>query len=167
MRSNNNLFEECFMQQKYHEINPSKRGFVARSKSKLINNEDHNSYLCCEWETDEEADKISFNSDWEIAVVSDKNNTIVNKEPYMSVYNMSPPTTSQFIAETLPVLVLMIAKFNNPTSHNLVPNPNKIKIAIDKKNHHAVSKSSNMRHTPNLEFFNNEQLAIEKIYSPD
>ena len=55
----------------------------------------------------------------------------------------------------------VITKSNNPTAHELAFNPVEVEILIDEI-HHAVSKSSNMRHTSNLESFNNEQLATEK-----
>ena len=50
-----NLFEEVFMQQKWYEISPVKRGFVSWSKSKLDNNPDFNSTSCSEYHSDEEA----------------------------------------------------------------------------------------------------------------
>ena len=90
-----------------------------------------------------------------------KNNAIPNNVAHMEVANVSSHTTIQFFAEILPVPATVIAKFNNLTAHDLVYNPDEVKILIDEK-HYAFSKRSNMRHAPNLESHNNEQLVIDE-----
>ena len=108
------------------------RGISAYTKSNLNNNQNYDLAFHSEVDSDEESN-ISFNEDVSIAKFVDSNNEIPNSAVPITVVNVPPPTTDQFINKMALVPVPVLAKFNNTITHYLVANPDKSTIVIDEK----------------------------------